>query len=82
MNLLNNMILGFGLEGAYEWVKAQGAILLGIIIIGLVIYCVLKRAWGFMVTLVIVGSLAFFLVMKPESLINVGQFIGNLLGIG
>lgn len=46
MNLLNNMILGFGLDGAYEWVKTQGAYALGIIIIGLVIFCVAKRAWG------------------------------------
>lgn len=79
--LLDGMMLGFGLQGAYEWVKEQGAILLGIIILGLVIWCVAKRAWGFMVTIVIAGGFAFFLVAKPEILKNVGAFLGGLVGL-
>ncbi|MCT4572918.1 TcpD family membrane protein, partial [Bacillus thuringiensis] len=51
------MILGFGLDGAYDWVKTQGKYALGIIIIGLVIFCIAKRAWGFLVTIVIAGGL-------------------------
>ena len=81
MNLLNNMILGFGLDGVYDWVKTQGKYALGIIIIGLVIFCIAKRAWGFLVTIVIAGGLGFFLVAAPETLEKVGSFLGGMLGM-
>lgn len=77
----NFLLFEVGLEGLYEWIKTQAEIILFIILIGLLVVTIVKRAWVSAVAVLVGMALVGVFITNPEYITNLSTWIAEKLSI-
>ena len=72
---------GIDLKDFYDWFSSQVKWVLFIVLLGLLIVAIVKRAWLYAVGVLIGLSLIGIFILNPEALLGLSEWLGGLLNI-
>jgi len=79
--VLGNSKDGISLKGFADWFGEQIKYVLFIVLLSLMVYAFVKRAWVFAVGMFFGLSIIAFLVANPDALSNFGTWLAGLLNL-
>lgn len=77
----NFLFFEVGLSGLYEWIKEQAKIILFIILIGLLVVTIVKRAWVSAVGVLVGMALVGVFITNPEYITNLSSWLAEKLSL-